>query len=43
MAVERFDVEYFEDGAVFEDGCFEDEMEFGRMWKHILDFGWSDL
>ena len=39
MAVEQFDGEYFEDRAVFEDGCLEEEMQFGRMQKHIGDFG----
>ena len=43
MAVERSDGEYFEDVAVFEDGYFEEGMEFGRMLKHIVDFGLSDL
>ena len=35
MAVEHFDSEYFEDGVAFEDCCFEEDMEFGRMQKHI--------
>ena len=39
MVVERFDGEYFEDGAILWDGCFEEEMEFGMMMKHIGDFG----
>ena len=39
MAADRFDGEYFEDGVAFGDGCFEEEMEFGRMLKHIVGFG----
>ena len=39
MGVKRSDSEYFEDGVAFRDGCFEGEMEFGRMLKHIGDFG----
>ena len=39
MGVERSDGEYFEDGVAFGDGCFEEEMEFGMMLKHIGDFG----
>ena len=39
VAVERFDGEYFEDGVAFKDGCFEEDMEFGRMQKPIGDFG----
>ena len=39
LAVERFDGKYFEDGAAFGDGCFEEEKEFSRMLKHIGDFG----
>ena len=37
--VERFDGGYFEDGVVFGGGCFEEEAEFGKMWKHIGNFG----
>ena len=43
MAVKLFDGVYFEDGVAFRDSCFEKEMEFGRMQKHIGDFGESDL
>ena len=43
MAVEQFDGEYSEDGVAVEDGCFEEVMEFGRMKKHIGDFGSLDL
>ena len=39
VGVERSNGEYFGDGVTFEDGCFEEEMEFGRMQKHIGDFG----
>ena len=39
MAVEQFNGEYFEDKVAFGDGFFEEEMEFGRMLKHIGDFG----
>ena len=39
VAVEWFDGEYFEDRVAFGDGCFEEQVEFGRMRKHIWDFG----
>ena len=39
LAVERPDGEYFEDGVELEDSCFEEVIEFGRMQKHIGDFG----
>ena len=41
--VERFDIGYFEGGMVFECGCFEEEVEFGRMRKHNGDFRLSGL
>ena len=37
--VECFDDGYFEDGVAFGGGCFEEEVEFGSMRKHIGDFG----
>ena len=43
MAVGRFDGAYFQDGVAFEDECFEEVMEFGRIQKHIGDFGSLDL
>ena len=39
MVVDWFDGGYFKDGVEFEGGCFEEEVEFGRMRKHIGDFG----
>ena len=41
--VERFDGGYFEDWVAFGGGCFEEEMEFGRMRTQIGDFGKLDL
>ena len=39
MVVELFDGGYFESGVTFKGCCFEEEIEFGRMLKHIDDFG----
>ena len=39
VVVEQFDSGYFKDGVAFGGGCFEDEVKFGRMQKHIGDFG----
>ena len=39
VEVERFDGGYFENGVAFGSGCVEEEFEFGRMRKHIGDFG----
>ena len=39
VAVERFDGEYSEDGVAFEDGFFEEVMEFGMTQNYIMDFG----
>ena len=36
---EQFDGGYFENGVAFGGGGFEEEVEFGRMRKHIGDFG----
>ena len=41
--VEKFDGVYFEDGVAYGSGCFEEEVEFGRIQKHIGDFGRLDL
>ena len=30
---------YFEDVMIFGGGCFEEEVDFGMMQKHIGDFG----
>ena len=37
MVVERFEIRYFEREVVFWNGCFEDLVEYGSMWKHIED------
>ena len=39
MVVKRSDSGYFEDRVAYGGGCFEEEVEFGRMRKHIGDFG----
>ena len=36
---QQFDCGYFEDGMAFQDGCFEEKVEFCKMRKHIGDFG----
>ena len=36
--VERFDCGYFMDGVGNGSGCFEEEVEFCLMQKHIGDF-----
>ncbi len=43
VLVEPFDGGYFDDGVVFGGGCFEEEVEFSRMQKHIGYFGYSYL
>ena len=37
--VEKFDGGYLEGVVAFGDGCYVEEVEFGRMQKHIGDFG----
>ena len=39
VVVERFDGRYFEEWVAFGGGCSMEEVEFGKMRKHIRDFG----